>query len=96
MKCKRTPLEAEVIKYELDQNLEDGFESLAAVITKGWFVTDTLVVVTKEDGKMVCPYICHRRGRTFIGKDDYIIIDSDGTKHVCCKEKIFTRYTPID
>ena len=41
------------------------------------------------------PDIMHRRGRTFIGEGDYIIIDGDGTKHVCGKDKIFKRYQVI-
>ena len=33
--------------------------------------------------------------RTFINEGDYIIIDEDGTKHVCGEDKIFTRYEPV-
>ena len=63
---------------------------------KIWIVTDSLIKVTKPDGSIVCPYIFHRRGRTFINENDYIIIDGDGTKHVCGADKIFSRYEPID
>ena len=95
MKCKRVGLCADVHEYELDKGLEDGFELFADVVTKGWIVTDTLIKVTREDGSIVCPYIKHRRGRTFIGEGDYVVIDEDGTKHVCCSDKIFERYEKI-
>ncbi|MCI9373973.1 MAG: hypothetical protein HFI52_11310 [Lachnospiraceae bacterium] len=96
MKCIRAAIEAEVEKYEVGKGLEDGFELMADVITKGWIVTDSLVQVQKENGSIVCPYIVHRRGRTFIGEGDYIITDSDGTKHVCGADKIFRRYQIVE
>ena len=34
MKCRRTPLEADVEKYEAGKGLEDGFELWADVVTK--------------------------------------------------------------
>lgn len=92
MKCIRTAIEAEVLKYEIGKNMEDGFELWTDVVTKGWIVTDTLVKIKRENGTIVCPYIAHRRGRTFIGVNDYIIFDEDGTKHVCAEDKIFKRY----
>ena len=95
-KCIRAAIEAEVEKYEVGKGLEDGFELMADVITKGWIVTDSLVQVQKENGSIVCPYIVHRRGRTFIGEGDYIITDSDGTKHVCGADKIFRRYQIVE
>ena len=96
MKCIRAAIEAEVEKYEVGKGLEDGFELMADVITKGWIVTDSLVQVQKENGSIVCHYIVHRRGRTFIGEGDYIITDSDGTKHVCGADKIFRRYQIVE
>lgn len=93
MKCVRSALEAEVVKYETGKDMEDGFELWSDVVTKGWIVTDSLIKITREDGKIVCPYIRHRRGRTFIAEGDYVIIDADGTKHVCGEDKIFKRYT---
>ena len=96
MKCKRVALEAEVIKYEIGQGLEDGFELWSDVVTKGWIVTNHLIKIKREDGNIVCPYITHRRGRTFIGEGDYIIVDEDGTKHVCGANKIFSRYEPVE
>lgn len=96
MKCMRTAMEAEVVKYELGKNLEDGFELWSDVVTKGWIVTDSLVKVQRDNGTIVCPYIVHRRGRTFIGEGDYLIIDKDGTKHVCGQDKIFSRYQIIE
>lgn len=96
MKCIRTAMEAEVVKYELGKNMEDGFELWSDVVTKGWIVTDSLIKVTRENGSIVCPYIEHRRGRTFIGQGDYLIIDNDGTKHVCGQDKIFSRYQIVE
>lgn len=96
MKCRRTSLLAEVLKYETDKNMEDGFELWTNVVTREWIVSDSLVKITRKNGEIVCPYIKHRRGRTFIRKNDYIIIDSDGTKHVCGEDKIFERYEIIE
>ncbi len=96
MKCRRVPLEAEVMQYEQGKGMEDGFELWSDIVTKVWIVTDHLVKITQEDGSIVCPFIYHRRGRTFIGEGDYIITDADGTKHVCGKDKIFDRYEPIE
>ena len=92
MKCTRVPLVADVEKYEADRGLEDGFELLSDVITKGWIVTDTLVKIKRDNGTIVCPYVMHRRGRTFIEEGDYVITDADGTRHVCGEDKIFKRY----
>ena len=96
MKCRRVEMEADVVKYELGKGMEDGFELWADVVTKGWIVTDTLIKVKNEKGSIVCPYIVHRRGRTFISENDYVIIDADGTKHVCGEDKIFERYEKIE
>lgn len=96
MKCKRVGLVADVEKYEAGLGLEDGFEPMTDVITKGWIITDSLIQIKKDNGSIVCPYIVHRRGRTFIGKGDYIITDADGTKHVCGEDKIFQRYQPVE
>lgn len=96
MKCKRVALEAEVVKYEIGKDMEDGFELWSDVVTKGWIVTDHLIKIQRDDGSIVCPYISHRRGRTFIGEGDYIIVDADGTKHVCGEKKIFVRYEPVE
>ena len=95
MKCRRVSLEANVEKYVYGQGQEDGVEKWTKVVTQGWIVTDFLIKITLDDGSIVCPYIKHRRGRTFIGEGDYIIQDEDGTKHVCGKDKIFVRYNKI-
>lgn len=95
MKCIRTALEAEVVQYVPNEGLEDGFELFADVITKGWIVTDSLVKIQRSNG-VACPYIQNRRGRTFIGEGDYIILDEDGTKHVCGADKIFKRYQKVE
>lgn len=96
MKSRRIALDAEVIKYEPGKNIEDGVELWADVVTKGWIVTDFLVKLQKEDGSIVCPYIENRRGRVFIGEGDYIIQDSDGSRHVCGADKIWKRYEKLE
>ncbi len=96
MKYVRTPLTAQVEKYELGQNLEDGFELWSNIVMDGYIVTDSLIKVKRENGDIVCPYIKHRRGHTFIGEGDYIIIEEDGTKHVCGADKIFSRYQKVE
>ena len=96
MKCRRVSMVSDIEKYEMGKNLEDGFEVWSDVVTTGWIVTDNLVKVEKENGFIVCPYILHRRGRTFINEGDYIITDADGTKHVCGEDKIFSRYEKIE
>lgn len=50
MNCKRTPLTANVEKYEIGQRLEDGFELWSDVVTKGWIETENLVKIEREDG----------------------------------------------
>ena len=96
MKCTRTPIESEVFQYEIGKGMEDGFELWPDVVTKGWIVTDFLVKIERPDGKIVCPYIRHRRGRTFIGEGDYIILEADGTKHVCGADKVWNRFNKVE
>ena len=96
MKCMRVAFEADVEKYEAGKGMEDGFELWTDVVTRGWFVTDSLVQIKKENGAIVCPYILHKRGKTFIGEGDYIITESDGSRHVCGGEKVFYRYKPVE
>ncbi len=95
MRCKRVELEADVEKYVIGQGMEDGFEKWSEVVTQGWIVTDFLIKIEQPDGTIVCPYIKNRRGYTFIGEGDYIVVDSDGTKHVCGKDKIWNRYKQL-
>lgn len=95
MKYERVSFEVDIEKYEVDSNLEDGFERWSDVVTKGWIVTDFLVKIQRDDGSIVCPYINSRRGRVFIGEGDYIIIEEDGSRHVCGADKIFTRYNKL-
>lgn len=92
MKSRRIALEADVEKYEIGKGMEDGFELWPKIVTQGWIVTDFLVKITRDDGTIVCPYVKSRRGCIFIGEGDYIIKDSDGTKHVCGADKIWSRY----
>lgn len=96
MKSRRKSLMAEVDKYEMGKGMEDGFEFLSDVVTKGWIVTDFLIKVKREDGRIVCPYLENRRGRVFIGENDYIVTDEDGTRHVCGEDKIWNRYEKIE
>lgn len=96
MKCRRSELLADVQKYEPGKGLEDGFELWSEVITREWIVTDFLIKITRSNGDIVCPYIRNRRGKEFIGINDYIVLDEDGTKHVCGGDKIWNRYTPIE
>ena len=96
MICRRTDLIADVEKYELNKGMEDGFELFSDVVTKGWITCDHLIQVKLADGRVVSPYISTRRGRTFIGENDYVITENDGSKHVCGEDKIWTRYKPID
>lgn len=96
MKCIRVEIEAEVTKYEVGKNMEDGVERWADVVTKGWINTERLVKIPHEDGEIVCPYISHRRGHLFIEEGDYIIVDKDGTKHVCGEDKVFSRYRKVE
>ena len=95
MNSRRTPLAANVEKYEIGQGLEDGFELWSDVVTKGWIETENLVKIEREDGAIVCPYVKTRRGRIFIGVGDYLIEDEDGTKHVCGEDKIWSRYERV-
>ena len=44
----------------------------------------------------MCPYISHRRGRTFIGENDYVITEADGTKHVCGAAKFDKRFERLE
>ena len=96
MKCKRVELKADVQKYELGKGLEDGFELFSEIVTREWIVTDTLIRIQRDDGYVVSPFILNRRGREFIGADDYIVIDEDGTKHVCGGDKIWKRYQKLE
>lgn len=96
MKCMRVTLEADVEKYEYGKGMEDGVDLWTDVVTRGWFATDSLVKIRKENGAIVCPYILHKRGKTFIAEGDYIITEADGSRHVCSGEKVFDRYKPIE
>ncbi|MBQ5484638.1 MAG: hypothetical protein IIT72_04045 [Lachnospiraceae bacterium] len=96
MKCRRTALMAEAEQYKPDCGMEDGFELYADVITKSWIVTDNLIKITRPDGRIVTPYIEHRRGRTFICEGDYIITDEDGTHHACGEDIFHLRYQKLD
>ena len=95
MRCKRVELEADVEKYVIGQGMEDGFEKWSEVVTQGWIEPDFLKKIEQPEGTIVCPYIKNRRGYTFIGEGEYIVVDSDGTKHVCGKDKIWNRYKQL-
>ncbi|MCI9052759.1 MAG: hypothetical protein HFI05_12770 [Lachnospiraceae bacterium] len=88
MKYMRIPFIVEAIPYEQGKGIEDGFELWSDVVIHGWIKTDNLIKMKKENGTIVCPYIDTSRGRSFIKEGDYIIIESDGNRHVC-SGKIF-------
>lgn len=96
MRCEREAFEVEVCQYEGGKHLEDGFERWADVVTRGWIVTDFLIKIPRDDGSIVCPYVNTRRGRVFIGEGDYVIIEDDGSKHICGADKVFKRYKVIE
>lgn len=96
MRFIRTPLISEVVKYEINKDMEDGFELWSHIITNNGINAEKLIKITREDGTIVCPYICHRRGRTYIQENDYIIKDEDGTICVCGADKILNRYKKLD
>lgn len=96
MKCVRVSFEADMEKYEPGKGMEDGFELWTDVVTRGWFVTDSLIQLKKDNGAIVCPYILHKRGKTFINEGDYIITETDGSRHVCSGDKVFDRYKPVE
>ncbi len=95
MKCVRTEIVADVYQYETEKGLEDGFALYEKVITNGFADLENLVIIEKESS-MLCPYIKTRRGCTFIKQGDYIILDADGTKHVCGADKIWERYKKME
>lgn len=92
----RTALNVEAAQYEQGKQLEDGFELWTSVITNGWINTDNLIQIEREDGKLVCPFVENKRGRIFIRKNDYIICEEDGEKHVCSFEKFHKRFQSAD
>lgn len=92
MKCTRISLDCDVEQYKVNSSMEDGFELFSDVIIHGWINPAGLIRIERDDGTIVCPYISHRRGKTFLKNGDYIITDSDGTKHVCGEDKIWNRY----
>lgn len=91
----RTALEVDAVKYEVGKGYEDGFELLSKVITNGWIIVERLVKTSDERGNIVCPFINNKRGRIFIGDNDYIIIEKDGERHVCGEESFFSRFKEI-
>lgn len=96
MRYERISFEVDVEKYEVGKGMEDGVEMWTDVVTKGWFVTDNLIQIKKENGAVVCPYVVNRRGKTFLREGDYVITDQDGCRHVCGEDKIDERYRPIE
>lgn len=94
-KYLRKSLEVQAVQYETGKGLEDGFETFTKVITNGWISPQDLVEITQPDGKIVCPFIENKRGRLFIRKGDYIIIENDNERHVCGGEKFAKRFEEI-
>ena len=54
MKCRRTPLLAEVEKYEMGKGMEDGFELWTNVVTREWITSDSIIKITNENGTIIC------------------------------------------
>ncbi len=92
---ERVSFEVHAEQYEPGKGMEDGFETWTDIITHGWFTTDLLVKIEREDGTIVCPYITTKRGRSFIGEGDFIITEGDGERHVCGKHKFYGRFREI-
>lgn len=91
-KYKRADFTVEAEQYELGKGMEDGFESWTKVVTNGWIVSEGLIQIKKEDGRVVCPFIRSRRGITFIKEGDYIIYEANGERHCCGGDKFAGRY----
>ena len=70
-KYKRASLDVEAVKYELGKDMEDGFESWTKVVTNGWISAEGLIKVTKEDGRVVCPFIKESGERHCCGEDKF-------------------------
>lgn len=94
-KFNRATFEVEAQKYEIGKGMEDGFESFTKVVTNGWIITEGLVKITQEDGRIVCPFIQNRRGLVFIKEGDYIIYEEGGERHCCGEDKFHDRYHPV-
>ena len=95
MRYIRTPIKADIEKYEIGKGLEDGFEFYSNVITHNFVDYEKLIQVD-VNGQTQCPYILTRRGKTFIKENDYIVTEEDGTKLVCGGDKVHSRYTLIE
>lgn len=93
---KRASFDVEAVKYEVGKELEDGVESWSKVVTNGWVSTEGLIKITKEDGRVVCPFIKNRRGIIFIREGDYIIYEDGGERHCCGEDKFGLRFSPIE
>lgn len=94
-KYLRASLTVEAEKYEVNKGMEDGFQPWAEVITNGWIVSDGLIQVTLENGRIVCPFIQNRRGIIFIREGDYIIYEDGGERHCCGGDKFLNRFSEI-
>lgn len=92
----RASIEVTALQYEYGKNIEDGFELYTKVITNGWVSSEDLLVITLEDGRVVCPFIRNRRGVIFIREGDYIIYEQDNERHVCGADKFHKRYARIE
>lgn len=95
-KYLRASLEVQAEKYELNRNMEDGFELFSKVVTNGWISPENLIKITRKDGVIICPFIQNRRGLIFIREGDYIIYETDGERHVCGADKFANRFKPLN
>ena len=92
---KRIPVAVEAIPYEPGKGLEDGFYPYKDLVTSGLIATDGLLILTREDGVAICPYVQSDRGISFIREHDYIIKEQGGGRHCCSAERFPTRYKPM-
>lgn len=93
-KVKRRPLEATAVLYEPGKGLEDGFATVADVVTNAHVFSASTVQIETEKGIM-CPYINCKRGRVFINSGDWIILENDGGKHVVSENNLWNRFEKL-
>ncbi len=95
MLYRRVSFDVQAVQYEAGKGLEDGFIPWTDIVTHGWFTTEGLVKITRDDGIIVCPYINTKRGLSFIMDGDFIITEGDGDRHVCGKHKFYGRFEEL-
>ncbi|GHU41298.1 hypothetical protein FACS1894111_03360 [Clostridia bacterium] len=92
----RKAFEVDLVAYEPNKGLEDGFLQWSQVVTTGWVVTEGLVKLTRPDGTVVCPFVENRRGMVFLREGDYIITEEGQQRHVCGPDKVGERFDKVE